>query len=108
MNFTEMKAHELAELIRSKKVSSKEVTAAFIERIKKLNPKLNAFVSEEFESALKTAEDNDKKLSAGVSICSPLFGVPVALKDNMCSEGTKVTCCSKILNNFISQLLLRN
>ncbi|OGF48454.1 MAG: aspartyl/glutamyl-tRNA amidotransferase subunit A [Candidatus Firestonebacteria bacterium RIFOXYC2_FULL_39_67] len=102
MNFTEMKAHELAELIRSKKVSSKEVTAAFIERIKKLNPKLNAFVSEEFESALKTAEDNDKKLSAGVSICSPLFGVPVALKDNMCSEGTKVTCCSKILNNFIS------
>ena len=102
MNITGMKAHELAELIRIKKTSSKEVTEAFIEKIKSVNPKLKAFVSIDFENALKTAEDCDKKLAGGSSTSSPLFGVPIALKDNMCNEGTKVTCCSKILENFIS------
>ncbi|OGF47948.1 MAG: aspartyl/glutamyl-tRNA amidotransferase subunit A [Candidatus Firestonebacteria bacterium RIFOXYA2_FULL_40_8] len=102
MNLTGLKAYELAELIKSKKVSSKEVTTAYIEKIKKLNKKLNAFVSVEFETALKTAEACDSQLANSKEEISPLFGVPIALKDNMCFEGTKVTCCSKILENFIS------
>jgi len=78
------------------------VTGAFIERIDKLNPKLNAFVTKEFEEALKTADNCDKQLASGKNTFSPLFGVPIALKDNMCRQGSKVTCCSKILENYIS------
>ncbi|MCX5776449.1 MAG: Asp-tRNA(Asn)/Glu-tRNA(Gln) amidotransferase subunit GatA [Candidatus Firestonebacteria bacterium] len=102
MNYTGLKALELAKLIREKQITSKEVTMGFIERIKQKNVKLNAFVNEEFEGAIKTAENCDNILAIGGKELSPLFGVPIALKANMCSEGTKVTCCSKILENYIS------
>ncbi len=102
MNLTDLSATALAKAIKNRETTSKEVTAAFIENIEKQNAGLKAFVSKEFETALQAAEDCDKRVAAGEKDLSLLFGVPVALKDNMCYEGTKVTCCSKILENFIA------
>ncbi len=102
MRLTELSAAELAKAIRNGETTSKDVTAAFINRIEQKNKGLNAFVSKEFDLALKAAGEYDKIPAGNSKRSSPLFGVPIALKDNMCEQGTKVTCCSKILENFIA------
>lgn len=100
MDILSMTACELGQAIKDKKVSVLEATKAVISQIKESEPKYNCFVTVDEEGALKQAEEIQKKIDDG-SLTGPLAGVPVAIKDNMCTEGLLTTCSSKILYNFI-------
>lgn len=93
-------AVELGKKIKEKEVTSVEAVRAVLDQIKALEPVLNSYVTIEEEAALKQAEEIQKKIEAGEQT-GPLAGVPVAVKDNICTEGVKTTCSSKILSNFI-------
>jgi aspartyl-tRNA(Asn)/glutamyl-tRNA(Gln) amidotransferase subunit A len=96
---TQLTIHEAHKLLRGKKISSVELTRACLERIKELEPRLKALVSLTEELALKQAKAADQRLAKGDS--NPLTGIPVVLKDVLCTKGTRTTCSSKMLENFI-------
>ena len=98
---TNLSAAQIAAQIQSKEISCREVTAAFLERTEALEPKVGAFVSVLTQDAIQRAEKLDLRLAAGEDI-GPLGGVPIALKDNMCANGTRTTCSSKMLENFVA------
>ncbi len=100
MELYRLTAHELAELLRKREVSSEEITRAVLDRIADAEPRVQAYVTVTEEDALRMAREADKALAAGEAQ-SPLAGVPVAIKDNMCMRGTRTTCSSKILANFV-------
>lgn len=89
---------ELVQALSSKTISSLELTKAYCERIEKLNPTLNAFISVTKELALEEAKKADTQRAKGDH--SPLLGIPIAHKDILCTRGVKTTCGSKILHNF--------
>lgn len=91
-------AHELMSLLRQGKTSSVEITQSVFDRIKDVEPNVRAFVSLDEEAALESARRADTLLASGAS--SPLTGIPIAIKDNMCFKGRRTTCGSKILDNF--------
>lgn len=88
--------YRLAKMLRAGDISSVELTRRYIEEIEKSD--LNAYTSFNFEEALKQAENADKLIAAGES--SPLCGVPMTLKDNICVKGVPTTCASKILSGY--------
>ena len=87
---------ELAQNIRNKKFSCKEVCSFYLNRLKQLNSKINAVITIN-ERALETAQTFDQKGLKGL----PLEGVPVLIKDMFCTKGLKTTAGSKILSRFI-------
>lgn len=89
----------LAQQLRNKDISSIELTRLFLERITKLDPQLNSYITVTEQLALKQAAAADTLLQNGQS--SSLTGIPIAHKDLFCTEGTLTTCGSKMLNNFI-------
>jgi len=89
---------EARDAIRSKKISSRELTAAFVSAIEKARP-LNAFITEAGEKALAMADASDKRIAAGTA--GALEGLPLAIKDLFCTKGTRTTAASKILGNFV-------
>ncbi len=93
-----MTATELAQVLREKKVSSVEITKAFLGRIEALEAKVHAYITVAPELALDMAREADRKLANGQG--RPLTGIPIAVKDNMCIKGRRTTCGSKILHNF--------
>ena len=93
-------AVQLGKKIKSGEVTSPEAVKAALGQIKAMEPVLNSFVSIEEDRALKQAEDVQKRIQAG-ELTGPLAGVPVAVKDNICIEGMRTTCSSKILSNFV-------
>ena len=100
MSLTSLTAVELGRKIKAKEVTAVEAMKAVLEQIKKSEGTVNAYVTVDEEGALKRAEEVQKKIDAG-ELEGPLAGVPVAIKDNMCTEGMLTTCSSKILGNFI-------
>lgn len=99
MNFKT--AHEIRKLLIKKEVSSLEVLEDSINKINKIEPELNAFISIDFENARKKAKEIDRKISRGEEV--PLFaGIPIAIKDNICMKDTRTTCGSRMLEKFIS------
>lgn len=100
MDIMSMTAVELGKKIKAKEVSVVEATKAALARIEALESDINAFVSYDAESAIKQAEEIQAKIDKG-ELTGPLAGVPVAIKDNMCTAGTKTTCSSHILDNFV-------
>lgn len=98
-NLHELTIHELRDLIRSKQVSAREVTSSFLERIESVESKVKAFITTTPEIALKKAESIDETLARGEQV-PPLAGIPVAIKDNMCTRGVLTTCASRILYNY--------
>jgi len=89
---------ELAIRLRNREISAVELTKAYIDAIEKLNPTINAYVHLTFDIALKAAEQADQMLKGDDA---PLLcGIPMALKDNICTDGIDTTCCSKILKGF--------
>ena len=101
MNITELTVHELKEKIQKKELSSAEITKAFAERVKEKEESLNAFLTVLTDDAIKQAEEMDKKIDKG-EITSELAGIPIGIKDNICTKGIRTTCGSKMLENFIS------
>jgi aspartyl-tRNA(Asn)/glutamyl-tRNA(Gln) amidotransferase subunit A len=97
-DLTAMTLAEARDAIRSKKVSSRELTAAFVSAIEAARP-LNAFITESGDAALKMADAADARIAAGTM--GDLEGLPLAIKDLFCTKGTRTTAASKILGNFI-------
>ncbi|MDA8537228.1 Asp-tRNA(Asn)/Glu-tRNA(Gln) amidotransferase subunit GatA [Candidatus Pelagibacter bacterium] len=95
-NITSLTLIELVKNIKDKKISSEEVTKAFIERGEKSRD-LNVYITEDFSNALKKAKSFDQKPNFDLK----LPGVPLAVKDLFCTNGVKTTAGSKILNNFV-------
>jgi len=93
-------AHELHSLLINKEISSLELTEAVLTQIDQVEDKTKAFVTTNKEEALKQAKVADEKIKNKDKI-SPLTGIPIAIKDNMCTKGMLTTCSSKILANYI-------
>ncbi len=91
---------KLHQQLMRKERSAVEITTETLERIHSLEPKLHSFLSVTAEQALATAQQVDEKIAAGESI-GLLAGIPIGIKDNMCTQGIKTTCASRILGNFI-------
>ena len=91
---------ELAQALAGKKISSVELTQLYLDRINRLNPAINAYVSTQPERSLAQAKAADARLAAGDA--GPLTGIPLAQKDIFCAEGWTTTCGSKMLANFVS------
>ena len=96
-----LNAREIAKGVRSKAFSAREVAEAALKSAHALDPKLKAFVTLLDDVALKAARHVDERLAKGESV-GRLAGVPIALKDNLCLKGTRTTCSSKILENYIA------
>ena len=90
---------DLRQKLTSGEVSSKELIQDKINRIKQLDTTLNSFLTINIDQALTKAEFVDKKIASGEIIPS-LSGIPLAIKDNLCTKGVKTTCASKILGNY--------
>ena len=93
-------AVQLGKKIKDGEVTSVEAVKAALDQIKAMEPLLNSFVTIEEEKALEQAEEVQKRIEAG-ELTGPLAGVPVAVKDNICIDGMKTTCSSKILWDFV-------
>jgi aspartyl-tRNA(Asn)/glutamyl-tRNA(Gln) amidotransferase subunit A len=91
---------QLSQALAAKQISSVELTQLFLDRIARLNPLLNAFITVDPEKSLNSARAADALISAGTA--GPLTGIPIAQKDIFCAEGWRTTCGSKMLANFVS------
>ena len=99
MDIAKMTAVELGRKIKAREISVREAVEAVFDRIKAVEGEYNCYVTLCEEQALKKADEVQKKIDDG-TLTGPLAGVPVAIKDNMCTEGVLTTCSSKILYNF--------
>ena len=97
---TELDALTLGQAIKSKEVTVKEATEEYLKSIKDKDEKYNCYVTVDEEGAMKAASEVQSKIDSG-ELSGPLAGVPVAIKDNMCTEGLLTTCSSKILYNYV-------
>ena len=100
MNITELTVHELLEKLKNKELTVTEITKAYIDRINEKEKDVQAFITPLTDEAMKKAEEIDKKIEAGEE--AELAGIPIGIKDNMCTKGVKTTCGSKMLENFVS------
>ena len=100
MDIMSLTAVELGKKIKAKEISVTEATQAYLDQIEKVENDVHSYVTIDKEGALKRAEEVQKLIDDG-TLLSPLAGVPVAIKDNMCTKGTRTTCSSKILENFV-------
>ncbi len=100
MELYKLTAHEAMDALAQKKVSSTELTKSVIERIESVEPKVESYITNTFDSALETAKIVDEKIAKGESL-KALEGVPMAIKDNICTKDITTTCGSKMLENFV-------
>lgn len=96
----DMTALELGEHIREKKVGVKEATLAYLNAIEKTDSQIHSYITVTGEEALRTADSVQRKIDKG-ELSGPLAGVPVAIKDNICTKGTLTSAASGILSSFI-------
>ena len=96
----QMTIHELHGLLRKREVSAEEIARSVLERIAAVEEKVKAYVRVAPEAALAQAKAVDEEIGKGGSL-SPLAGIPLAIKDLMCTQGIPTTCSSRILWNFI-------
>ena len=91
--------HEARELLDRREVSSVELTGATLERIDQVDGSVGAFVTVTRELAQDQAGEADRRIAAGDA--APLTGIPMQLKDNMCTRGIRTTCSSRMLEGFV-------
>src|SRR5919198_1194824 len=99
MNLPALTLHEAGELLRTRQISSRELTQAVLERIHRVDAHLQSYVTVNEETALKQADQADELLNKNAR--SPVLGIPLAVKDNFLMQNVRTTCASKILKNFI-------
>lgn len=100
MNITKLTATELSAAIREGKATAVEAAEIMLARIEQQEQIFNCYVTVDSEGALRQAKEVQAKIEAG-ELTGPLAGVPMAVKDNMCTAGLLTTCSSKILGNFV-------
>ncbi len=100
LNLHELTLHEAHSRILKKEISSKELLDNIFKRIEDIEGKVDSYISLDKKGAYVAAEEIDKKIAKGEKI-SNLAGIPMAVKDNICTKGVKTTCGSKMLENFI-------
>lgn len=100
MEITSQSIGELHKLLAAKKVSAVELTQTMLDRIKQIDSEVKAYLHVTEDLALSQAAQVDEKIAHGEEI-GILEGIPMALKDNMNTEGIQTTCSSKILENYI-------
>ncbi len=99
MNPHELTIEEACGLLKNKEISSVELTRAVLARIEAVDGKVDAYLTVDTEGALAQAEAADRRLANGDA--GPLTGIPLGIKDLMCTRGLRTTCASKILENFV-------
>ncbi len=100
MDLLDLTALELGKKIQAGEVTAPEAAAAALRRIREMEPSIHAYVTVDEEGAMAQAETVQREIEAG-RLSGPLAGVPVAIKDNICTEGIRTTCSSKILEHFV-------
>lgn len=102
MTVSKLTIHELHDMLVKKEISAMELTQHHLERINKLDGQLKSYITVTDELAIAQAKTVDEKIAAGESI-GMLAGIPMAVKDNMCTEGIQTSCASKMLEGFKPQ-----
>ena len=101
MEITELTVHELKEKLASKEITIPEITKAYIDRIHEKEKDIGAFVTVLEENAMNKAKEIEEKVNNN-EIKGNLAGIPIGIKDNICTKGIHTTCSSKMLENFVS------
>ena len=101
MDITNLTVHELRDKLANKELTVTEITKAYVDRIKEKEKDVQAFVTTLTDEAVDKAKIIEEKRAKGEEV-SPLAGIPIGIKDNICTKGVKTTCSSKMLENFIS------
>ena len=101
MNITDLTVHELKEKLDNKELTITGINEAYVNRIVEKEPEVKAFVTPLTDTALEQAKQIEEKVANG-EITSEYAGIPIGIKDNMCTKGIKTTCSSKMLENFIA------
>ena len=99
MDITSLTLNESTEKLKKREISSKELTSAYLKRIEAVDKKIRAYLTVCPETALRQAEEADKRLKQGDS--TPLTGIPFGIKDIFTTKGVRTTCASKMLENFV-------
>ncbi|MDI3280470.1 MAG: amidase family protein, partial [Bacillota bacterium] len=100
MDLCALTAHELQTLLEKGEVSSRQVTEALLARIEEVDGKVRAYLTVTADWALSAARAADEARARGERT-PPLWGIPIALKDNLCTKGVRTTCASRILEDFV-------
>ena len=101
MEITELTVHELKEKLANKELTISQITKAYIDRINEKEKDIGAFVTLLKEDAMNKAQEIEEKVKAN-EIKGSLAGIPIGIKDNICTKGIHTTCSSKMLENFVS------
>ena len=91
---------EMVSKIKSRELTSEEVVSSYLKNVLEKEPQVNAFLTIMADEALAKAKEIDKKIAAGEKL-GALAGIPIAIKDNICTEGLSTTCASKMLEDFV-------
>ena len=100
-NICELTAHEIREMYDKKEITVPEVVKAFLDRIKEVDSDIKAYITVCEEEAMKKANEVQELFDKGEKL-GALAGIPIGIKDNICTKGIKTTCASKMLENFVS------
>lgn len=101
MELYELTVHDLIKKLEKGEVTSEEITKSYFDRIKEKDGQVKAYVSTLEEQAMEKAKQVDYDRRTGKEL-SKFAGIPIGIKDNMCITGTRTTCSSKMLENFVA------
>jgi len=101
MELYEYTVHELMDKLEKKEIKLSDITKAYADRIKDKEKDVNAFVTLQAEEAIKKSQELEQKVENG-ELNSKFAGIPIGIKDNLCTKAVKTTCSSKMLENFVA------
>ena len=101
MDITELTVHELQEKLKNKELTVTEITKAYVDRINEKEPEVQAFITELTAEGMEQAKKIQERIDKGEEL-GDLAGIPIGIKDIICTKGVKTTCASKMLENFVA------